>query len=413
MTTRGHRVIMLADMQSFYAAVEKAAHPEYAQRPVLVAGDPARRSGVILAACPLAKAHGVKTAERLGEALKKCPEAVVIKPRMQTYIDISLTISDILQSFTDLVEPYSIDEQFLDITHSMHLFGNADTIAQQIQTKIMLNTGIYARIGISENKVLAKLACDNFAKKNDSGIFHLFKHSLPNTLWLLPVENMFGIGGRMKRHMQRMGIFTIGQLAQTPLKKLTDKWGVNGQVLWQIANGIDDSPVSPQTFEGQKAIGHQMTLPRDYHTLEDIHVILLELSEEVCRRARHKQVIGQTISVGLRGANFDIPSGFYRQMTLSHPTNFASELYDAACKLFEKHWDGLPVRALSVGLSQLSSQDEYQLDLFRDDKKERALSDVMDAIKEKYGTAAIVRAASLTAAGQAKDRSKKIGGHYS
>jgi DNA polymerase-4 len=413
MAINKQRVIMLVDMQSFYASVEKAARPEYAQFPVLVAGDPARRSGVILAACPLAKTFGVKTADRLGEALKKCPDALVIKPRMQTYIEVSLAISDILQSFTDLVEPYSIDEQFLDITHSMHLFGTTETVAQQIQSKIMLTTGVYARIGISENKILAKMACDNFAKKNESGVFLLPKESLHEILWPLPVENMFGIGRRMMHHMQRMGIFTIGELASTPLKRFTDKWGINGQVLWQIANGIDHSPVSLHTFDEQKAIGHQMTLPRDYRTLDEIKVILLELSEEVCRRARQKNVVGQTISVGSRGADFDIPSGFYRQTTMSQPTNFAVEVYEVACRLFLKHWDGLPLRALSIGLTQLSSHEYYQLDLFRNDKKEHALSNVMDAIKDKYGSAAIIRAASLTTAGQVKDRSKKIGGHYS
>lgn len=406
------RVIMLTDMQSFYAGVEKAAHPEYAQRPVVVAGDPARRSGIILAACPLAKQHGIQTAETLGEAMRKCPQVVVIKPRMQTYIEVSLQISDILQSFTDLVEPYSIDEQFLDLTHSLHLFGDAQSVARQIQSKVMMSTGIYARIGISENKVLAKMACDNFAKKNQSGIYTLDKQRLSETLWPLPVEKMFGIGSRMRRHMHRLGIFTIGELARTPLPKLTDKWGVNGQVLWQIANGIDHSPVTPQTFEEQKAIGHQMTLPRDYFDLDEIRVILLELSDEVCRRARQKKLMGQTIAVGARGANFDMPNGFYRQTTLPHTTHFSKEVYEVASRLFEQHWDGLPVRCLSVCLSQLSSQHQYQAVLFRDDQKERAISKALDEIRERYGSSSIVRAVSLTAAGQARERAKKIGGHY-
>jgi DNA polymerase-4 len=276
----------------------------------------------------------------------------------------------------------------------------------------MLATGVYARIGISENKVLAKMACDNFAKKNESGIYSLAKSQLADTLWLQPIENMFGIGHRMKRHMQRMGIFTIGQLAAMPLYKLTDKWGVNGQVLWQTANGIDESPVTPNAFEGQKAIGHQMTLPRDYRNIVDIHVILLELSEEVCRRARQKKLIGQTVSVGARGADFEHPTGFNRQSTLPHSTNFASEVYEAARRLFEHHWDGQPVRALSVCLTQLEPADTYQLDLFVNDHREHAIHATIDAIKDRFGAGAIMRAASLTDAGQAKERSKKIGGHY-
>ncbi|GKS10090.1 hypothetical protein YDYSY3_10900 [Paenibacillus chitinolyticus] len=152
------RVIMLADCQSFYASVEKAVHPQYRDKPVVVAGDPARRSGIILAACPLAKAHGVTTAERLGEALRKCPEAVVIRPHMEEYIKVSVQITAILQTYTDLVEPFSIDEQYLDVTGSLHLFGTPVEIARDIQQKVLQETGVWTRVGISENKVLAKIA---------------------------------------------------------------------------------------------------------------------------------------------------------------------------------------------------------------------------------------------------------------
>ncbi len=149
----------------FYASVEKAAHPEYQHRPVVVAGDPARRSGIILAACPVAKQFGVTTAERLGTAIAKCPELIVIKPRMQTYLDVSLLLTETLEGFTEMVEPYSIDEQFLDVTHSIKYFGSPEYIAHLIQSKIYLQTGVWSRIGISSTKVLAKMACDNFAKK--------------------------------------------------------------------------------------------------------------------------------------------------------------------------------------------------------------------------------------------------------
>ncbi len=146
MPRQDRRVIMLADCQSFYASVEKSAHPEYKDRPLVVAGDPARRSGIILAACPLAKSYGITTAERLGEALAKCPDVVVVRPRMAEYIRVSLHITRILQSYTDLVEPYSIDEQFLDVTGSLDLFGSPETIARSIQSRVMDETGVYIRI---------------------------------------------------------------------------------------------------------------------------------------------------------------------------------------------------------------------------------------------------------------------------
>lgn len=166
MPRQDSRVIMLADCQSFYASVEKSAHPEYKDRPLVVAGDPARRSGIILAACPLAKSYGITTAERLGEALAKCPDVVVVRPRMAEYIRVSLHITRILQSYTDLVEPYSIDEQFLDVTGSLDLFGSPETIARSIQSRVMDETGVYIRIGISDTKVVSKMACDLYAKKS-------------------------------------------------------------------------------------------------------------------------------------------------------------------------------------------------------------------------------------------------------
>lgn len=413
MNQNAKSVIMLADCQSFFASVEKAAHPEYAERPLVVAGDPERRSGIILAACPIAKRYGVKTAETLREALNKCPELVIIRPRMQEYIRVSLQITRILQNYTDLVEPYSIDEQFLNVTGSLHLFGDPLTIARSIQREVMEQTGVYTRIGISYCKVVAKMACDNFAKKNETGIFWIPRQEdLEQTLWPLPVHKMFMIGSRMTSHLHQMGIRTIGQLAKTPLQKLRKRWGVNGEVIWGIANGIDSSPVSPHAHREQKGIGHQMTLPRDYGSPQEIMVSLLELAELVCQRCRQKGYMGWVVSVGCQGADFQRPTGFFRQMKLDEPTNLTDEVYRTAVKLFEKHWDGLPIRRIAVTLSELVPDKEYQLRLFDNLERKINLEKTLDQIKQRYGNASIMRAASLKAAGLAKDRAKKIGGHY-
>jgi len=399
-------------MQSFYASVEKAANPALQDKPVVVAGDPERRSGIVLAACPIAKKWGVETTEALWQAEQKCPELVVVRPHMQKYIDISVQITKILESFSDLAEPFSIDEQFLDMTHSLHLFGTATETAQKLQLKIKQETGVYSRIGIAPNKVLAKMACDLFAKKNKHGIFTLLPSNLEQTIWPMPVGKLFGVGSRMRKHFERMGIRTIGQLAKYPLPLLKKRWGINGEVLWMTAHGIDYSPVSVHTHDQQKAVGHQMTLPRDYHSLEEIKVILLELSEEVGRRARLKQYMGNTISVGIRGADFDFPTGFYRQMKLYHPTNFGLDLYKAALTLLDQYWDGKPIRSAGITLSNLQSDTCFQLSLFDNGIRKEKLSSAMDLIKNKYGSAAIIRAASLTPAGQAYARAQKIGGHY-
>ncbi|MCY7729997.1 DNA polymerase IV, partial [Bacillus safensis] len=207
------RAILLVDMQSFYASVEKVEAPHLKDVPLIVSGDPERRSGVVLAACPLAKKRGVQNASRLWEAQEKCPEAVVVRPRMQRYLDVSVMMTELLEQYTDLVEPYSIDEQFLDITGSVTLLGSPREIAQNIQTTIMNQTGIYARVGIGPNKVLAKMACDHFAKKNTSGIYELRADRVAADLWPLPVGKLFGVGKRMEHHLKRMGISTIGTLA--------------------------------------------------------------------------------------------------------------------------------------------------------------------------------------------------------
>jgi DNA polymerase-4 len=416
------KVIMLADCQSFYASIEKAEHPEYAGLPVAVAGDPERRSGIILAACPLAKERGVTTAQRLGEALSACPDLVVIRPRMQYYVDVSMLITSIYQSYTDLVEPYSIDEQFLDVTGSLQLYGSAEQLAQLIQTRIMRDLGIHVRIGIGPSKILAKTACDNFAKKITSGIFTLNEHNLSSTLWRLPIAKMFMVGRKMTEHFAAMGLDTIGKLAATPLDKLkllmrrkfAKDSDINAELYWRIANGIDDSPVTPGTHEAApKSVGHMMTLPRDYSKLEDIKVILLELTELVCQRCRSKGIMGHVVSVGCAGADFDRPTGFSRQAQMADPSNITNQVYKEALQLLMKHWGHYPIRRVGVSLSRLSSADEYQLSLFDQDReKHMALERATDAIKRRYGDAAILRAVSVTPAGQAQHRALKLGGHY-
>jgi len=281
-------IIMLADCQSFYASVEKAAHPEYRDRPVAV-GDPARKSGIILAACPLAKARGVTTAERVGEALAKCPDLVVIRPRMQTYITVSLLITEILETFTDLVEPYSIDETFMDVTGSIAAHGSPEALVRQIQTRIELSTGVWSRIGIGPTKILAKMAVDNFAKKLPAGLFRLGFDNIESDLWPLPVHRMFMVASRMTRHFHRMRLETIGDIARLELadfkRRMRREMGrqsdIQAEYYWQIARGIDPSPVVPEIRGDVKAINCGRALKwNTYRTLNDIEPLLLELIVE-------------------------------------------------------------------------------------------------------------------------------------
>ncbi|MDO3677628.1 DNA polymerase IV [Paenibacillus ehimensis] len=421
MMGKSERTIFLADCQSFYASVEKADHPWCKNKPVVVAGDPARRSGIILAACPIAKSFGVTTAERLGEALNKCPDLVVMRPRMQHYIDVSLMITQIYKEYTDLVEIFSIDEQFLDVSGSLHMFGDPVIIAESIQRKVLQQTGVWVRIGISSNKILAKIATDIWAKKSKTGICTLHKSELETRLWPEPVHKMFGVGSRMTAHFARLGMYTIGDIARTPLSRLKQKFRVrfgkqsdiHAEVMWRTANGLDDSPVTPGTFHTPpKSVGHMMTLPRDYTQNSEAETVLLELTEEVCRDCRRKGYMGWVVTVSCMCSPYEAPTGFSRQMKMPDPTNNTNAVYEAAKRLFYRYWDKMPIRRMGVTLSNLIDDQTYQLTLFEDQVRARTLDKVTDQIKDRYGSAAIVRASSLTASGQALDRSQKIGGHY-
>lgn len=416
----GQRTIFLVDGQSFYASVEKAAHPEYRDKPVVV-GDPARRSGIILAACPIAKQYGVTTAERIWQAQRKCPHLIVIKPRMQRYITISLLITEIFEGFTDQVEPYSIDEQFLDVTGSGALLGSPSEIARQLQDRVLLSTGVWSRVGIGPTKILAKTATDNFAKKHPEGIFTLDAQNMERELWPLPIHNMFMVASRMTRHFTRMGLNTIGDLARLDLgvfkRRMRTAMGkqsdIQAEYYWQTARGIDPSPVEPSIRGQLQSISHGKALRSNLYTrYEDIETVLLELAVEVCRRARRFGYQGRVVSVGAVEVDGDRASSFGRQTTLPQPTSLTHEVAAAVRKLFREHWRGNPVSRLFIALTQLSTDDIIQLDLFEDRTRILALERATDEIKERFGDAALLRASSLTAAGVARERAAQIGGHF-
>ncbi|SDH72676.1 DNA polymerase-4/DNA polymerase V [Alteribacillus persepolensis] len=407
------RVIFLVDMQSFYANVEKVFQPELENKPVVVAGNPDIRNGVILAACPLAKQWGVKTTETLWEAENKCPYLVVAKPRMQVYINASVEIAAVLEMFSDAVEPYSIDEIFVEMTHSLKPFhGDPQKAAVRIKRHIQRMLGVHARIGIGPTKVLAKMACDHFAKQSSAGVFTLSQDNISEQLWPRSIDHLFGVGRQMERHLRNMGIRTIGQLARFPLEPLKKRWGINGELLWRTSHGWDPSPVTADTHIRRKGIGHHMTLPRDYYSWKEIRVVLRELSEEVARRARKNGCTGKVISAEASSRNVQVPAKFHRQVSLDHDTNDGKVIYDAAARLFHHHWDGYPVRSIGVTLHQLTNDTFRQLSLFHPLQEREALHQTIDDIEDRFGSGTILYASSLTAASQAHLRAQKIGGHY-
>jgi len=414
------RTIFLVDGQSFYASIEKAAHPEYRDKPVVV-GDPERRSGIILAACPIAKEQGVITAERIFQARAKCPDLVVIRPRMQRYITISLLITEIFESLSDQVEPYSIDEQFIDVTGSIGSRGSAEEIARFVQNQIRLSTGVWSRVGIGPSKILAKMATDNFAKARDDGIFKLNYDNIEEQLWPLPVQKMFMVASRMAVHFQRMGLPTIGDVARLKLPDLKRRMryemgkqsDIQAEYYWQTARGIDPSPVEASIRGELKSVSHGKALKAGlYRKLADIEIVLLELVIEVCRRARRLRYQGRVVSVGAAETDGERRSGFHRQTTLPHPTSLTREVTAAAQKLLEQHWQGMPVTRLFVALTELTDDGAYQLTLFENRAAEYDVERAADKIKDRYGSDAIMRASSLLGTGVARERAGQIGGHY-
>ncbi|MBT9253296.1 MAG: DNA polymerase IV [Brockia lithotrophica] len=406
------RVVLLVDMESFFASVEVAARPDLRGHPVVVAGDPERRHGVVLAATREAKACGVSTAMTLGEALLLCPEAVVVRPHMARYLATSLQITGLLEAFSDLVEPYSIDEQFVELTPTLHLFGTAEAAAQEIRRRIREVTGINARVGIGPNKLAAKMACDVYAKKISEGVFRVSPGEFAEAFWHRPVEDLFGVARRLGAHLRGMGIRTIGQLAQTPEELLRRRFGKLGARLHRYANGIDPSPVDPSLIWRQKGVGRGITLPRDYREGRDVEIVILELADEVAHRARALGVLGKVVGVGIGGAyGLEGRHGFFRQTHLSAPTRSPAEIAAAARALFRRHWSGFPVRHVSVFLGGLSDDGVFPLELFRDRLREEKMYRTVDYIWARFGRASLVRASSLTSAGQARERARKIGGH--
>jgi DNA polymerase-4 len=406
------RTILLADMESFYASVEVAGDPSLQGRPVAVCGDPKRRHGIVLAATTEAKAFGIKTGMAAGECARLCPDLVFVRPHMQEYIKTSLALTEVFEKFSDRVAPYSIDEQFLDISGCEKLFGNAEQTALQIIEKIWETLQIRCRVGIGENPLQAKMACDCFAKKNERGIFRLSHKNYAEHTWPLPIRKLFGVGNRMERNFFNIGVRAIGDLALLSRESLKARWGINGEVLWLNAHGIDYSKINSLGPKDQrKGVGHSITLPRDYRHREEIDTVLLEITEEVCRRARALNKVGRVANVYCRGADFDLPTGFSRQKRLPEPTAMTMEMYPLVQKLFYEHWDLRPIRALGVSLTGLMDFRKLQLSLLEDKEKKIALSRTMDLIRDRFGIVSLFRLSSLTPGGLLFERAGKIGGH--
>lgn len=283
----------------------------------------------------------------------------------------------------------------------------------KIKNDIKETFGLPCTVGIGPNMLIAKLALDLESKKKKNGIAEWAYEDIQKKLWSVsPLSKMWGIGLRMERNLNRMGIFTVGALANHDLKLLEKKFGVIGNQLYHHAWGVDLSDLGAPILQGQISFGKSQILMRDYKKEHEIKTVILEMCEEVARRARKSRKAGRTISLGISYSESEYGGGFYRSHTIDEPTNITMVIYEACLKLFRQHYTGKSVRQISISLSKVTDDTNLQLSLFEPRRdKQRELGYVVDKIRDRFGSAAILRAVSYTEAGTALKRSKLVGGH--
>lgn len=386
------RAILLADMNSFFASCHQAVQPELQGKQVIVAGDPSKRTGIVLAASYPAKALGVKTGMALWEARALCPEGCFFKPDYRLYVDTSTRILKIMRDFTDLVEPFSIDEAFADLTGVLHLWGPPVKIAVLLKERIRAEVGVPCSVGIGPNKLAAKMAAG--VQKPDGLTVLETVEDFKRAFWPRPVRDLFGIGSRYEKHLRYYNVRTIGDLAGFPLEVLKKRWGKNGEMLWLCANGMDGSPVVPASLDVHKSIGQQRTLPRDIRGFVKIRVVMLELCEMVARRVRQGGYVGRTVSLTLRDTRLQF---FSSSRSMTDYTDLPDDIYRTACEILYRHWEeNRAVRLVGVTLSNLVKREYFQYDIFGERVRLSSLARACDVIKDRFGERAIVRGVSLT-----------------
>ncbi len=369
------RTIILVDMDAYFASIEQKSNPALRGKPIGVIGSAERT--VITTASYEARARGVKTGMSKYEAKKLCPEIILVVGNNRKYTYTCARLGEIYRRYTPHIEIYSVDEAFLDVTDTHHLFGGPLEIAREIREKIKERFGINATIGMSHNKLLAKLAAD--ISKPD-GLRWITQDNAQSVLEYLPPDELWGIGKKTARKLSSIGIKTCGQLGRASVTTLRSYFGIIGERLKAMGLGIDTSPVMDDAEE-VKSVGHSMTLPRDIVRMDEIEVYILRLSEMVGRRARRHRLQGSVIRVVIRYKSFKT---FSRQKKIRVFTSDTHLIYDTAMKIIKGIRLKEPVRLLGVGLSGLID-DTGQVSIFKEHRRRASLIDAMDSINDRYG----------------------------
>lgn len=390
------RTILHADLNNCFASIESISHPEYRTIPFAVGGDEEMRHGIILAKNDCAKKFGIKTGESLLSARQKCPDLKVVKPNFELYDEYCTAVRNLYCEYTDQVEPFGMDESWLDTSGSISLFGDGVKIANELRKRVKKEFDLTISVGVSYNKVFAKLGSDY--KKPDA-VTVISPENYKELVWTLPVEELLYVGRATKAKLNRLDIKTIGELANTSENFLVAQFGKNGRMLYSYANGLDMSPVRRLTqAETIKSIGNSTTTPRDMENETDAKLIFNLLSEQVCRRLRKHRLKGSVVQIHLRSNDL---TSFERQIKLDAPTDISGDVCNAAMKLLRENYNfTLPLRSVGVRVTQLCNADSpVQLSFFTDsirDAKMEKIEQTKDAINDKYGRYAICRAVILS-----------------
>lgn len=384
------RMILLVDMDAFFAAVEQAHHPHLRGRPVIVCGDPSRR-GVVTAASYEARPFGVRAGMPLPEARRLCPEAELVEGNPAKYVGISLQLLDLYRSHTPDVEPFSVDEAFVGLDPRIRTLEAALPAAALIQRQVAERFGLSASIGIGPNKLIAKMAS---GVSKPRGLTALDPESFRRRFWPREVQDLWGVGPKLAVRMRSLGIVTVGDLAHAPTGLLKDAFGVIGPGLKEAAAGNDATPLVPY-WQGvdAKSMGHEVTLAGDSSDRGFLEGTLLRLADQVGRRLRGEGFVGRTVVMKLRNHRFQTLT---RQRALAAPTADHRLIYEAARALFLGEWTGDPVRLLGVSVAALArAADAPQAELFEGDRRTRSLQQALDRVRDRLGEASLVPAGSL------------------
>lgn len=401
-TNKFPRSVLHLDLDAFFAAVEQQDRPELRGRPVLVGGS--RTRGVVCACSYEARPHGIHSAMPMGQAVRLCPEAIVLPVRMKRYREVSSKVFGIFSRFTDRIEPLSIDEAFLDVTDCERLFGPAKEIASRIRKEVRCETGLTISAGVAPNKFLAKLASE-FGKPD--GLVEVRPEEVDAFLLPLPLSKIYGVGEATLEKLRRLGLQTVADLRHVGRESLVAMLGVHGDQLFRLARGEDDRPVESTGI--LKSVGHEETFSRDLWSPNDLRRELLALCERVASRMRRHGMVGRCVTLKVKYSDFVTVT---RGRTSASGMNNAMEMYREGVGLLEKTEAGRrPVRLLGISLSLLEPEGSGQADLFDEDKRQRlrALDRAVDGIRERFGEAGVRRGTLVEGAASAGEEGGNTG----